>query len=60
MGKFDATPAETRLKLEPPASREGNGEEDCDKEAVEDLLRFWVSDCTIGNVTRDSIVSEHS
>lgn len=60
VGKLDATPAETRLKREPPASPEGNGVENCDKDAVEDLRRFWVSDCTIGNVTRCSIVSERS
>lgn len=53
---FDALPAETRRKRELPASPEKGYR---GKDAVEDLRRFWVSDGTIGNVTRDPILSEH-
>jgi len=49
VGKFDAPPAETRRKLEPPVSRE---EEICDKDGIENLPRSWV-----GNVKRGPIVS---
>lgn len=49
VGKFDAPPAETRRKREPPVSR---GEEICDKDGIENLPRPWV-----GNVRRGPIVS---
>lgn len=58
VGKFDAPPTDTRLEREAPA--EGEGAENCDTDAVEDLRRLLASDCTIGNITRDSIVSERS
>lgn len=52
IGEFDAPPTDARLERE--ASFEGERDVSCDEE------RLWFSDCLLGNVIRDSIVSEPS
>ena len=61
VGKFDASPTDTRLEQEATASAEWKDVVNFGEDAVEEeLRRLWATDCTIGNETRGSIESERS